>query len=125
MGFTPLDGVLMGTRCGSIDPAIVPILMQKKGLDNAGMDKYMNKECGVLGISGISSDFRDLEDAANKGDEKAQLALDMFCYQVKRYIGAYAAAMGGVDAIVFTAGVGENDIGTRAKVCKGLEFLRC
>ena len=94
--------------------------MQKKGLDNAGMDKYMNKECGVLGISGISSDFRDLEDAANKGDEKAQLALDMFCYQVKRYIGAYAAAMGGVDAIVFTAGVGENDIGTRAKVCKGL-----
>ena len=123
MGFTPLDGVLMGTRCGSIDPAIVPILMQKKGLDNAGMDKYMNKECGVLGISGISSDFRDLEDAANKGDEKAQLALDMFCYQVKRYIGAYAAAMGGVDAIVFTAGVGENDIGTRAKVCKGLEFL--
>lgn len=123
MGFTPLDGVLMGTRCGSIDPAIVPILMQKKGLDNAGMDKYMNKECGVLGISGISSDFRDLEDAANKGDEKAQLAIDMFCYQVKRYIGAYAAAMGGVDAIVFTAGVGENDIGTRAKVCKGLEFL--
>ena len=123
MGFTPLAGVLMGTRCGSIDPAIVPILMQKKGLDNAGMDKYMNKECGVLGISGISSDFRDLEDAANKGDEKAQLALDMFCYQVKRYIGAYAAAMGGVDAIVFTAGVGENDIGTRAKVCKGLEFL--
>ncbi|WP_296329049.1 acetate/propionate family kinase [uncultured Acidaminococcus sp.] len=123
MGFTPLDGVLMGTRCGSIDPAIVPILMQKKGLDNAAMDKYMNKECGVLGISGISSDFRDLEDAANKGDEKAQLALDMFCYQVKRYIGAYAAAMGGVDAIVFTAGVGENDIGTRAKVCKGLEFL--
>jgi len=123
MGLTPLDGVMMGTRCGSIDPAIVPILMQKKGLDNAGMDKYMNKECGVLGISGISSDFRDLEDAANKGDEKAQLALDMFCYQVKRYIGAYAAAMGGVDAIVFTAGVGENDIGTRAKVCKGLEFL--
>ena len=77
----------------------------------------------MLGSSGISSDFRDLEDAANKGDEKAQLALDMFCYQVKRYIGAYAAAMGGVDAIVFTAGVGENDIGTRAKVCKGLEFL--
>lgn len=71
MGFTPLDGVLMGTRCGSIDPAIVPILMQKKGLDNAGMDKYMNKECGVLGISGISSDFRDLEDAANKGGRKS------------------------------------------------------
>jgi len=123
MGFTPLDGVLMGTRTGSIDPAVVPILMSKKGLDAAGMDKYMNKECGVLGISGVSSDFRDLEAAAAEGNKKAQLALDMFCYQVKRYIGAYAAAMGGVDAIVFTAGVGENDIGTRAKVCAGLEFL--
>lgn len=123
MGFTPLDGVLMGTRTGSIDPAVVPILMSKKGLDAAAMDKYMNKECGVLGVSGVSSDFRDLEDAAAKGNDKAQLALDMFCYQVRRYIGAYAAAMGGVDAIVFTAGVGENDITTRAKVCAGLEFL--
>ncbi|WP_455788632.1 acetate/propionate family kinase [Acidaminococcus fermentans] len=123
MGFTPLDGVLMGTRTGSIDPAVVPVLMQKKGLDAAGVDKYMNKECGVLGISGVSSDFRDLEDAAAKGNERAQLALDMFCYQVKRYVGAYAAAMGGVDAIVFTAGVGENDIHTRQQVCAGLEFL--
>ena len=123
MGFTPLDGVLMGTRTGSIDPAVVPVLMQKKGLDAAGVDKYMNKECGVLGVSGVSSDFRDLEDAAAKGNERAQLALDMFCYQVKRYIGAYAAAMGDVDAIVFTAGVGENDIHTRQQVCAGLEFL--
>ena len=123
MGFTPLDGVLMGTRTGSIDPAVVPVLMQKKGLDAAGVDKYMNKECGVLGVSGVSSDFRDLEDAAAKGNERAQLALNMFCYQVKRYIGAYAAAMGGVDAIVFTAGVGENDIHTRQQVCSGLEFL--
>ena len=123
MGFTPLDGVLMGTHTGSIDPAVVPVLMQKKGLDAAGVDKYMNKECGVLGVSGVSSDFRDLEDAAAKGNERAQLALDMFCYQVKRYIGAYAAAMGGVDAIVFTAGVGENDIHTRQQVCAGLEFL--
>lgn len=123
MGFTPLDGVLMGTRTGSIDPAVVPVLMQKKGLDAAGVDKYMNKECGVLGVSGVSSDFRDLEDTAAKGNERAQLALDMFCYQVKRYIGAYAAAMGGVDAIVFTAGVGENDIHTRQQVCAGLEFL--
>ena len=123
MGFTPLDGVLMGTRTGSIDPAVVPVLMRKKGLDAAGVDKYMNKECGVLGVSGVSSDFRDLEDAAAKGNERAQLALDMFCYQVKRYIGAYAAAMGGVDAIVFTAGVGENDIHTRQQVCAGLEFL--
>ena len=123
MGFTPLDGVLMGTRTGSIDPAVVPVLMQKKGLDAAGVDKYMNKECGVLGVSGVSSDFRDLEDAAAKGNERAKLALDMFCYQVKRYIGAYAAAIGGVDAIVFTAGVGENDIHTRQQVCSGLEFL--
>ena len=123
MGFTPLDGVLMGTRTGSIDPAVVPVLMQKKGLDAAGVDKYMNKECGVLGVSGVSSDFRDLEDAAAKGNERAQLALNMFCYQVKRYIGAYAAAMGGVDAIVFTAGVGENDIHTRQQVSSGLEFL--
>lgn len=123
MGFTPLDGVLMGTRTGSIDPAVVPVLMQKKGLDAAGVDKYMNKKCGVLGVSGVSSDFRDLEDAAAKGNERAKLALDMFCYQVKRYIGAYAAAMGGVDAIVFTAGVGENDIHTRQQVCSGLEFL--
>ena len=97
--------------------------MQKKGLDAAGVDKYMNKECGVLGVSGVSSDFRDLEDAAAKGNERAQLALDMFCYQVKRYVGAYAAAMGGVDAIVFTAGVGENDIHTRQQVCAGLEIL--
>lgn len=123
MGFTPLDGVLMGTRTGSIDPAVVPVLMQKKGLDAAGVDKYMNKECGVLGVSGVSSDFRDLEDAAAKGNERAQMALDMFCYQVKRYVGAYAAAMGGVDAIVFTAGVGKNDIHTRQQVCAGLEFL--
>lgn len=123
MGFTPLDGVLMGTRTGSIDPAVVPVLMKKKGLDADGVDKYMNKECGVLGVSGVSSDFRDLEDAAAKGNERAKLALDMFCYQVKRYIGAYAAAMGGVDAIVFTGGVGENDIHTRQQVCEGLEFL--
>ncbi len=123
MGFTPLDGVLMGTRTGSIDPAVVPVLMQKKGLDAAGVDNYMNTECAVLGVSGVSSDFRDLEDAAAKGNERAKLALDMFCYQVKRYIGAYAAAMGGVDAIVFTAGVGENDIHTRQQVCEGLEFL--
>ncbi len=123
MGFTPLDGVLMGTRTGSIDPAVVPVLMQKKGLDAAGVDKYMNKECGVLGVSGVSSDFRDLEDAAAKGNERAQLALDMFCYQVKRYIGAYAAAMGGVDAIVFTAGVGEHQWDVRKASTDGLEFL--
>jgi acetate kinase len=123
MGFTPLPGVIMGTRCGDIDPAVVPVLMAKKKMAPADMDKYMNKECGVLGISGVSSDFRDLEEAAGKGNKRAQLALDMFCYQVKKYIGAYAAVMDGVDAIVFTAGVGENDIGTRAKICEGLDYL--
>lgn len=123
MGYTPLAGVLMGTRCGDIDPAIVPVLAGKKGLDNTAIDKYMNKECGVLGVSGISSDFRDLENAEKEGNERAKLALDMFCYQVRKLIGSYAAAMGGVDDIVFTAGVGENDIGTRAKICSGLEFL--
>jgi acetate kinase len=123
MGFTPLAGLIMGTRCGDIDPAVVPVLMAKKKLDPAAMDKYMNKECGVLGVSGVSSDFRDLETAAAKGNARAQLALDMFCYQVKKYIGAYAAVMDGVDAIVFTAGVGENDIGTRAKICEGLDYL--
>lgn len=123
MGFTPLAGVLMGTRCGDIDPAIVLNVMDNHNLSTKEMDTLMNKKSGVLGISGVSSDFRDLEDAAAKGNERAQLALDMFCYQVKRYIGAYAAAMGGVDAIVFTAGVGENDIHTRQQVCAGLEFL--
>ena len=124
MGLTPLEGVVMGTRSGNIDPAIMEFIAKKENLDIEGVMNVLNKKSGLLGLSGgLSSDFRDLEDAANKGDEKAQLALDMFCYQVKRYIGAYAAAMGGVDAIVFTAGVGENDIGTRAKVCKGLEFL--
>lgn len=123
MGFTPLDGVLMGTRTGSIDPAVVPVLMNKLGLDAEGVDQYMNKQCGVLGISGVSSDFRDLEAEAAKGNDRCQLALDMFCYQVKRYVGAYAAAMGGVDAIVFTAGVGENDPHTRAQICSGLEYM--
>ena len=123
MGFTPLDGVLMGTRTGSIDPAVVPILMSKKGLDAAAMDKFMNKKSGFLGVSGISSDCRDLIAAAGEGNHRAQLALDMLVYQIKKFIGGYAAAMGGVDAIVFTAGVGENDITTRAKVCAGLEFL--
>lgn len=122
MGFTPLAGVPMGTRCGDIDPAIVTYLMEKEGLDAKGVDALMNKESGVFGISGISSDFRDLE-AAMETNERAKLALDMFAYGVKKLIGAYAAAMGGVDAVVFTAGVGENTKITRADVTEGLEFM--
>ena len=122
MGFTPLAGVPMGTRCGDIDPAIVTYLMEKEGLDAKGVDALMNKESGVFGISGISSDFRDLE-AAMETNERAKLALDMFAYGVKKLIGAYAAAMGGVDAVVFTAGVGENTKITRADVTSGLEFM--
>jgi acetate kinase len=122
MGFTPLAGVPMGTRCGDIDPAIVTYIMEKEGLDAKGVDALMNKESGVFGISGISSDFRDLE-ANMKTNERAKLALDMFAYGVKKYIGAYAAAMGGVDAVVFTAGVGENTKITRADVTEGLEFM--
>ena len=122
MGFTPLAGVAMGTRCGDIDPAIVTYLMEKKGLDLKGIDALMNKESGVFGISGISSDFRDLE-ANMETNERAKLALDMFAYHVKKLIGAYAAAMGGVDALVFTAGVGENTKITRADVTEGLEYM--
>lgn len=123
MGFTPLAGVAMGTRCGDIDPAIVTYLMEKENLDAKGVNDLMNKQSGVFGISGLSSDFRDLESAAENGDEKAQLALDMFAYTVKRYVGAYAAVMGGVDAIVFTAGIGENTAMMRAMITEGLEFM--
>ena len=123
MGFTSLAGVLMGTRCGDIDPAIVTTVMDQKGLSTKDMDTLMNKKSGVLGISGVSSDFRDLGDAAKEGNERAQLALDMFHYQVRKEIGAFAAAMGGVDVITFTAGVGENGIEDRAAICKGLEYL--
>jgi acetate kinase len=123
MGLTPLAGVPMGTRCGDIDPAIVTNLMKEKGLNSDQMCDYMNKKCGVLGISGVSSDFRDLNAAATEGNERAKIALDMFCYAVKKYIGAYAAAMGGLDAIVFTAGIGENDAWVREHCVEGLEFL--
>ena len=123
MGFTPLDGVPMGTRTGSMDPAVVTYLINQKGMSARDVDAMMNKESGVSGISGVSSDFRDLSAAAKEGNERAQLALDMFSYQVKKDSGAYAAAMGGIDAVVFTAGVGENDAETRAAVFDGLEFM--
>ena len=122
MGFTPLDGVVMGTRTGTMDPAVVTYLLGK-GMSAAEVDNLMNKKSGVFGVSGVSSDFRDLSAASEQGNERAQLALDMFCYGVKKYIGSYAAAMGGVDAVVFTAGVGENDAATRAAIVDGLEFM--
>ncbi len=123
MGFTPLDGVPMGTRTGSMDPAVVTYLISQKGMSAADVDAMMNRRSGVQGISGVSSDFRDLSAAAKAGNDRARLALDMFTYQVKKDIGAYAAAMGGLDAIVFTAGVGENDSATRAAIAGGLEFM--
>ena len=123
MGLTPLEGLPMGTRCGSIDPAIVLDLMNRVGLNTKETDALINKKSGMLGISGVSSDFRDLEAAAEAGNERAKLALEMFVYSVKKYIGSYAAALNGVDAIVFTAGVGENDRNVRASVLKDMEYL--
>jgi acetate kinase len=123
MGFTPLEGLVMGTRSGDIDPAIVSFIKDKEGLTANEVTNILNKKSGVLGISGVSSDFRDIEDAAHKGNERAQLALDIFALKVKSYIGAYLAELNGADAIVFTAGVGENGIDLRAAICKGLEGL--
>ena len=123
MGFTPLAGLPMGTRCGDIDAGILEYLMNKHGYNIDEMLSILNKKSGVLGISGVSSDFRDLEDAAPQGNQRAQLALDSFDYNVKKLVGAYAAAMGGVDAIIFTAGVGENGPDTRANVVSGLEYM--
>ena len=123
MGYTPLEGLIMGTRSGEIDPAIIPFLMEKENMDAQQIDNFLNRRSGILGISGLSSDFRDLEAAANNGDERSQLAIDVFAYKVKKYIGGYVAAMGGVDAIVFTAGLGENSPFMREKICNGLEYL--
>ena len=123
MGLGPLAGVPMGTRCGDIDGTIIEYLMGRYGYSIEEMMNILNKKSGVLGISGVSSDFRDLEAAASAGNERAQLALDKFHYEVRKDIGAYAAAMGGCDAIVFTAGVGENGAKDRAEICKGLEYM--
>lgn len=123
MGFTPLEGLAMGTRCGDLDPAIIKYIADKENISVAQIDGILNKKSGVLGISGVSSDFRDIEKAASDGNERAKLALEVFTYRVKKYIGAYAAAMNGVDAIVFTAGLGENSIDTRREICKDMSFL--
>ncbi len=123
MGFTPLDGLMMGTRCGAIDPAIVTFLMEKENMSAAEVNAVLNKKSGFLGVSGISSDCRDVFKAIEEGNERAKSTIDALCYQIKKYIGSYAAAMGGVDAIVFTAGIGENTPEIRAGALEGLEFL--
>jgi acetate kinase len=123
MGFTPLEGLLMGTRSGDIDPAIILYLMGKEGLTLAEANTMLNKHSGMIGISGITSDMRGIISELGKGDKRAQNAFNIFCYRVKKYIGAYAAAMGGVHAVVFTGGIGENSPDVRKKCCEGLEFL--
>ena len=124
MGLTPLEGLVMGTRSGDIDPAIMEFIAKKENLDIEGVMEVLNKKSGVFGISGgLSSDFRDLTDAMNAGDKKAKIAMDVFSYRVAKYIGSYAAAMNGVDDIVFTAGIGENDDYVREEVCKYLGYL--
>lgn len=123
MGFTPLEGLAMGTRSGDIDPAIIPFIMEKEGVNFDEVNNILNKQSGVLGISGISSDFRDLEEAMEKGDSRAKLALDIFCNRVTKYIAAYAAQMCRIDALVFTAGIGENSDTIREGICEGLECL--
>ena len=123
MGFTPLDGVIMGTRCGSVDPSAVTFVANKLGLTPNEMSDYMNKKSGFLGISGISSDNRDITSAAEHGDHKAQLAGEMLRYEIKKFIGSYAAVMNGLDAVIFTGGIGENSDDVRADVCHNMEYL--
>ncbi|MBQ7672175.1 MAG: acetate kinase [Paludibacteraceae bacterium] len=123
MGLTPLEGIMMGTRSGDVDGGAVAFLQKKLGLDADGISDLLNKKSGVAGISGVGSDMRDLENACKQGNKRAILAQEMYNYKIKKYIGAYAAAMGGVDIIVFTAGVGENQTSMRSEACKGLEFM--
>lgn len=123
MGFTPLDGLLMGTRSGALDPAIVTFIMQRENLTVDQMNDFLNKQCGALGVSGISSDFRDIEEAARDGNVRARLALDIFEHDVRQFVGSYAAVLGGVDGIIFTAGVGENSSTMREAICTNLDYL--
>ncbi len=123
MGLTPLDGLIMGTRCGSVDPSAATYIAEKEGMTLAQLNDMMNKKSGVLGISGVSSDNRDVSAAAEAGNKRAQLALDIQKYEISKYIGAFAAAMGGVDAVLFTGGIGENDENVRLGACEGLEYM--
>ena len=123
MGFTPLAGVEMGTRCGDMDPAVVTYIMDKEGFSADDMSNFMNKKCGLLGVSGVSSDARDIEAAIRDGNENALLAANILAYGIKKYIGSYVAALNGVDAVVFTAGMGENNVELRERVCKDMDFF--
>ncbi|AUG57393.1 MAG TPA: acetate kinase [Ruminiclostridium sp.] len=123
MGFTPLQGLCMGTRSGTIDPAVISFLMEKEKMTVKDISDFLNKKSGVLGVSGVSSDFRDIQEAAENGNDRAQLALDIFCYRVKGFIGDYAAIMNGVDAVVFTAGIGENNDYVRSKILTDMDFF--
>jgi len=120
MGFTPLEGLVMGTRCGDIDPALITYIMRKKNLDTKQMERILNKESGLKGISGISNDMRLLEEKALAGNKRAKLALDIFVYRIRKYIGAYLLVLGGLDALIFTAGIGENQPAIRDSICRGL-----
>ena len=123
MGFTPLEGLVMGTRSGDLDPAIIPFLADKENIEISKIDDILNKKSGLLGISELSSDFRDIEKAAETGNKQAELAIDIFSYRIQKYIGAYTAVMGGVDAVAFTAGIGENSISVRKNILSGLDYL--
>ena len=123
MGFTPLDGLIMGTRCGSVDPSAIDFVEKKKGFTPDEMTEYMNKQSGFLGVSGVSSDNRDITAAAEQGNERAKIATEIFCYQIKKFIGSYVAAMNGVDAVIFTGGIGENAPDVRALACSNLDFF--
>lgn len=123
MGLTPTEGLLMGTRCGDVDPGAIPFIMEKEGLDAAGLSDLFNKKSGVAGLVGGSSDMRDLEAAVEKGDERAIMTMDVYNYRIKKYVGAYAAAMGGCDILVWTGGVGENQWETRRVVCQNMEYM--
>lgn len=120
MGFTPLEGLIMGTRCGDIDPALVTYIMNREGLDSHRIDNMLNKESGLKGVSGLSNDMRILETRSRRGDKRAKLAIDIFAYRIRKYVGAYAAAMEGLDALIFTAGIGENQKRIRELACRGL-----
>jgi acetate kinase len=124
MGLTPLEGLVMGTRCGDIDPAIIDFIVTKEGLSSGDVETLLNKQSGLLGISGLTSDMRELlAEAHEENDRRARLAVEIFCYRVRKYIGAYLAAMNGADAIVFTGGIGENSPEVRSRVCEGLQWL--
>ena len=123
MGLTPTEGLMIGTRCGDIDPGAIPFIMEKEGLDAAGLSELLNKKSGVAGLSEISSDMREIEDADARGDKRAMMVLDVYNYRIKKYIGAYAAAMNGCDILVWTGGVGENQWATRRVVCQNMEYM--